>query len=98
MPHEDKNIIQDTTSKSPDSSELDGQKKCLVKQCCKITIEEHVTHNKMMVCDTCKMLIKCYQEKRRFDNYLKFCESRNRTTFTGFFAGHYTIVFNPYSH
>jgi len=69
-----------------------------IKECCRLTIEEHVIHNKMMVCDSCKMLIKCYEEKGSYENYLKFCKSRKRKTLTGFYAGHHTIVFNPYSH
>ena len=69
-----------------------------IKPCCKETIEEHITHNKMMVCGQCKMLIKCYENKGPFENYLKFCNSRKRTTYTGFYANHHTVVFNPYSH
>ncbi len=79
------------------SSELSALTEDLIKDCCKKTIQEHITHNKMMVCDSCKMLIKCYKDKKQFDNYLKFCNSRNRKTDTGFFADHHTVVFNPYS-
>ena len=46
--------------------------------CCEETITLHGANNPMMVCGSCKMIIKCFDDERAYRNYVRFCESRHR--------------------
>ncbi len=53
---------------------LDGE----LAACCIETMRLHGTHNMMMMCPTCKTVIKCFLDERAFRAYYKFCLSRHR--------------------
>lgn len=67
-----------------------------IAACCVGTIREHVQFNPMMVCIDCKHIIKCFKDRRSFQNYLTFCKSRRRPVVTGFIEGQYTVAFKSY--
>ncbi len=46
--------------------------------CCQQTIETHAAYNPMIVCQTCKSLLKCFKDGPAFNNYIRFCQSRGR--------------------
>ncbi|MCX6109397.1 MAG: hypothetical protein NTZ90_07320 [Proteobacteria bacterium] len=87
----------------PHGGTLDGkdlpapaQLVCHIPSCCIATIFEHVRFNPMMVCSSCKNIIKCFTEERAFQNYLTFCRSRRRTVLTGQVQHYWTIAFRSY--
>ena len=96
--HENKNI---NTHEVPHSQGASLAEEDLsahnIPDCCQETISLHVTHNPMMVCPSCKLLIKCYKDKKQFENYIKFCNSRRREVLTGMIGDYYTVVFNAYA-
>jgi hypothetical protein len=64
--------------------------------CCVETIRTHVEHNAMMVCPVCKHIIKCFQDARAHEHYVRFCRSRRRPIRLGIVDGHYTVTFRSY--
>jgi hypothetical protein len=46
--------------------------------CCQETMRLHGTHNMMLMCPTCKTVIKCFLDEKSFRAYLTFCQSRHR--------------------
>lgn len=67
-----------------------------VEQCCRETVEELAKNNPIMVCQSCKRLIKCFQDLNAFRNYLIFCRSRSREVHASQHAGYYVAVFRAY--
>jgi hypothetical protein len=68
----------------------------VIPACCIATIRQHVAYNPMMVCSTCKNIIKCFVDERGYDNYLKFCRSRRRPVVIGQVGQYLTIAFRSY--
>ncbi len=64
--------------------------------CCVSTISTHVRFNPMMVCADCKNIIKCFDDERAYQNYLKFCQSRRRPILMGRVENYWTIAFRSY--
>ena len=64
--------------------------------CCCETIKVHVLYNPMMVCTTCKQIIKCFADHRAFKNYITFCNTRRRKVSIGKVDEYYTVVFQSY--
>lgn len=68
-----------------------------IKPCCQGTIDLHSARNPMMGCAVCQQIIKWFDTRDEFDNYLLFCRSRNRSITTGYYAGKYVVIFNSYN-
>lgn len=64
----------------------------LISECCVDTIKQHASNNPMMVCLNCKKIIKCFTEENEFDNYVKFCKSRQRKIFKGRFKKYFIVI------
>lgn len=64
--------------------------------CCIATIRQHVRFNPMMVCGSCKHIIKCFTEERAFQNFLTFCRSRRRPVLMGIVDEQYTVTFRTH--
>jgi len=64
--------------------------------CCFKTIEFHALNNKMMVCDQCKQIIKCFTDEKSFRNYVRFCRSRNRKILICKHANYLIVIFRSY--
>jgi hypothetical protein len=67
-----------------------------IPACCVATIRKHVRHNPMMVCAECKNIIKCFDEERAYQNYVKFCQSRRRPILIGRIDEYMTVAFRSY--
>jgi hypothetical protein len=74
---------------------VDGALQCL-QPCCRQTVRSHVTHNPMMVCADCKIMIKCFDDEKSFNNYVTFCRSRGRRIKTAADLGFYFVMYNTY--
>ena len=81
-------------SKSITDQTQDGMVELL--NCCKQTIDMHAAKNPMMVCSTCKQIIKCFDKEKAFINYQRFCASRHRRILATTYAGRHTVVFRSY--
>jgi hypothetical protein len=64
--------------------------------CCRQTVRSHVAHNPMMVCPTCKLMIKCFADEKSYNNYVTFCKSRGRRIKTEIDRGFYFVMYNSY--
>jgi hypothetical protein len=67
-----------------------------IRPCCEATIHLHAKNNAMMVCGTCKHIIKCFLEPVAYKNYVKFCTSRHRKVLTGVIDAYHIVVFRAY--
>ena len=67
-----------------------------LRPCCRETVRSHVTHNPMMVCPDCKIMIKCFSDEKSFNNYLTFCRTRGRRVKTVVESGFYFAMYNTY--
>jgi hypothetical protein len=64
--------------------------------CCRRTVQSHVSHNPMMVCPECKLMIKCFNDEKSFNNYVTFCKSRSRRIKTEIDQGFFFVMYNSY--
>lgn len=78
------------------SNSIDQPARTELRRCCRETIDLHVSHNPMMLCQVCKYLIKCFTDEPAFRNYSTFCQSRSRGFQVGFYEGYHVIVFRSY--
>ena len=67
-----------------------------LNSCCMTTIRQHALYNPMMVCNTCKQIVKCFNDERSFNNYVTFCHSRRRPVSTGTVDTYSAVTFQPY--
>jgi hypothetical protein len=67
-----------------------------LQPCCRQTVRSHVTHNPMMACPDCKIMIKCFSDEKSFNNYVTFCRSRGRRVKTASDSGFYFAMYNTY--
>ena len=65
------------THQDNEKVQFSEQKKQLVL-CCEDTIAQHGANNPMMVCGSCKKIIKSFSDEKAYRNYVRFCESRHR--------------------
>ena len=65
----------------------------LIQSCCVETIKKHAANNPMMVCGTCKQIIKCFTEEPAYRNYIRFCQSRHRHLLATESSGYLVVVF-----
>ena len=65
-------------------------------KCCQKTIESLVDNNPMMACHHCKRIIKCFENREEYDNYVVFCQSRKRRVFTYHWAKYFVVTFLNY--
>ncbi len=87
------NLIESSNSEEASKAEaLHGS----IPGCCVSTISMHVRFNPMMVCADCKNIIKCFDDERAYQNYLKFCQSRRRPILMGRVENYWTIAFRSY--
>ena len=84
--------------KTPVNSGLTGAAESddRIRTCCEATIHLHAKNNAMMVCGTCKHIIKCFSEMSAYKNYVKFCTSRHRKVLTGTVESYHVVVFRAY--
>jgi hypothetical protein len=94
---------EDIVSNSVDSSKAIGFDAILtdsalrsLSPCCRKTIQSHVSHNPMMVCPDCKLMIKCFNDEKSFNNYVIFCKSRSRRIKTEVENGFYFVMYNSF--
>ncbi len=73
-----------------DHKRLEGE----LRNCCKETVISHAINNPMMMCQTCKYIIKCFKEDKAFRNYVRFCCSSSRKITISEVAGYKVIVFH----
>ncbi len=64
-----------------------------IKPCCRETMKLHADFNAMMVCPTCKKMIKCFSDDKAFHNYLKFCKTRHKEITTHQSGNNCVIIF-----
>jgi hypothetical protein len=83
----------DKQGNSPMSPIFEADDTSQLRPCCEATISLHAKNNAMMVCGTCKHIIKCFSEERAYKNYLKFCDSRHRKIVTGRVDGYHIVIF-----
>lgn len=74
----------------------DGDDRVELLPCCCDTIKKHVLYNPMMVCSSCKQIIKCFADHKAFKNYITFCNTRRRKVSMGKVDEYYTVVFQSY--
>ena len=67
-----------------------------LRDCCKDTIDTHALYNPMILCQSCKRLIKCFKEEREFRNYVVFCQSRGRRFDVGDHGEYKAVIFENY--
>lgn len=67
-----------------------------IPPCCRQTIRRHVTHNPMMVCPDCKIMIKCFSNEKAYNNYVTFCRTRGRRIKSAQDVGFYFVMYNTY--
>ena len=67
-----------------------------LQPCCRETIEAHALYNPMILCQTCKRLIKCFKDSSEYRNYTKFCNSRGRSFETAKYDMYDVVLFNNY--
>ena len=73
-----------------------AEAKDLLPTCCKETIDMHAAYNSMMVCSQCKQIIKCFDAKKAFINYRRFCASRHRRILATEYSDRYIVTFSSY--
>ena len=66
-------------------------------KCCIDTFNKHSAINPMMVCQTCKNLIKCFDDDKAYNNYITFCKSRKRKLILGKTSDIYLVAFSGFS-
>ena len=66
-------------------------------QCCIETVSKHSAVNPMMLCQNCRNLIKCFEDKNAYLNYVKFCESRNRRLILGQTKKFFIVAFSGFN-
>lgn len=62
-------------------------------KCCISTIEEHIAHNDMMACSTCKRIIKVFDSELSFQKFVLFCKAKKRDMCTGRFKSYYIVSY-----
>ncbi len=67
-----------------------------IAPCCREMVDKLAHINPMMVCGECKQIIKTFRDDRAYRNYIKFCNSRNRTYTTGFYSNQWLVIFHAY--
>ena len=67
-----------------------------ISPCCRDTVKQHVTFNLMMVCPSCKSLIKCFDDQKAFKNYITFCQSRRREVLVDEYQKYFVVSFKSY--
>jgi hypothetical protein len=67
-----------------------------IPSCCRQTIRRHVSHNPMMVCPECKIMIKCFSNEKAYNNYVTFCRGRGRRIKSAIDVGFYFVMYNTY--
>ena len=82
----------DNQSQSPKLM-LHGQRDSNVPECCYDTLTQHSTHNMMMVCSSCKKMIKCFDSESKFKNFVSFCHSRRRDILIGKFEERDLVIY-----
>lgn len=85
--------IEHSESVDPSPSQKPTPK---IKPCCLETIKQHAEFNPMMVCPTCKQIIKRFESEASFRNYARFCESRKRPVDKFCINDTYIIIFRSY--
>lgn len=93
MDSETTNIATESTQTVAHAEHDDEGK---LRPCCEGTISLHAANNSMMVCGTCKQIIKCFTDERAYRNYVKFCNSRHRKFITLPHKGYNVVVFKAY--
>lgn len=61
--------------------------------CCEETIKLHGANNPMMVCASCKQIIKCFDDEKAYRNYVRFCESRHRKILAMPYQKSHVVIF-----
>lgn len=64
-----------------------------LRSCCEQTVKLYAAHNPMILCQECNHLIKCFTELEHFNNYIAFCESRNREVLISELGEYKVVVF-----
>lgn len=64
--------------------------------CCSKTIDTHAHINPIMVCGTCKHIIKCFSEERAFKNFLMFCHSRGRKVRATEYGAYFVAIYQSH--
>jgi hypothetical protein len=67
-----------------------------VNKCCEQTLESHAANNPMMVCGTCKQILKCFSTEKSYRNFMTFCKSRHRKTQDFFYDPYYVVIYRAY--
>jgi hypothetical protein len=65
-------------------------------QCCIDTIDSHAQINPIMVCGTCRHIIKCFSDERSYKNFLAFCHSRGRNVKAVAYDDYYVVIFQSH--
>ncbi len=69
-----------------------------ISSCCFKTVDQHVEHNSMMVCQICNFIIKCFTNESEYRRYVLFCKSRQRKIQFTRRNNYYIVVFRSYRH
>lgn len=89
--------LENQSSKAKESERINASRKNdELLPCCQETIDQHAAHNAMMVCSSCKQIIKCFADERSYQNYRRFCASRHRRILATSYSGINVVVFNSY--
>ena len=64
-----------------------------MSSCCEETIGLHGANNPMMVCASCKQIIKCFDDEKAYRNYVRFCESRHRKILAMPYGSSHVVIF-----
>lgn len=64
-----------------------------MRSCCEHTVDTHAHINHIMVCGTCKHIIKVFAEEKPFRNFLVFCHSKGRKVMACKDSTHYIAIY-----
>ena len=67
-----------------------------LKSCCIDTVDSHAEINPIMVCGTCRHIIKCFHDERSYKNFLHFCHSRGRSVKASKQGAYFVVVYKSH--
>ena len=67
-----------------------------LRPCCVDTVARFSNLNPMIMCPSCKHMIKSFKDIASFQMYLKFCDSQNRFVDAGRYGDLFVVLYQPF--
>lgn len=96
---EEKIEIKPRVAEMPVGLEIDDQllTDTIIKDCCRETMDLLSKNNPMMVCQKCKQMIKVFRSEAPFINFVRFCQSRNRTITANRYGDLWVVTYQAFN-